>query len=76
MLSSIVTHAVDIPIVLKVSDVCDMDKVLVRTMQLEDIVKLYEEKKFKRLVSILKATFVIPDSKTRYIMYYLIFSEF
>lgn len=62
-LSSVVTHSVDKPIILSVSDCNEMGEVLFRTLQLKDVVKLYENKKFKQLVNILKATFITSESE-------------
>lgn len=67
-ITSITTHSIDKSIVLKVGDVFEMEKVVLQTMQLEDVVKLHQKKQFKQLVTILKATFVTSDStnaKTR-----------
>jgi hypothetical protein len=63
--SPIVTHSIDKFIILNLPDFNEMEEVLVRTMQLEDIITLHKKKKYKQLVNILKATFIIPESKTR-----------
>lgn len=65
-MTSIITRSIDKPLVLNLNDVYEMEEVLMRTMQLEDVVKLHQERKFKQLVNILKATFATLDSKTGY----------
>lgn len=59
---SIHTQAIESPAVFDFPTVQEMEDVLSRTMALEDVERLYEEKKFHQLVSILKATFGVHHS--------------
>ena len=61
----IIPRTVEKPVALTSRVLLEMDGIITQTMQLEDVVKLHQEKQYKQLVSILKSTFADSNSKTR-----------
>lgn len=57
-------HSIEDRVDITSVDVQQMELLLVRTMQLEDVIKLHESKKYKELVEILKTTFSSGSEST------------
>lgn len=54
---SVCTRAIESPKVFNLATIQEMEDLLMRTMQLEDVERLHQERNFPQLVDILKATF-------------------